>query len=233
MPASSDAVTGYGAALAELLDGFLAEPAAPGVALGIAQPDRPPEVFCTGSAQLAPDRPVTPATRFRLASLTKQVIMAAVLRLVERGALALDEPVAPLLGSVTLRQRPGHRPITVADLLCNTSGVGDVLGWRQALAGDVRLPERLPARVFAHRPPGLRWEYSNVGFALLAQLVADRTGEPFQRHVTRTILQPLAAGAAVGARAAGRHGTGLHRRGGGPVGRRAVDARSAAAPTVA
>ncbi|RKT54191.1 GNAT family N-acetyltransferase [Saccharothrix australiensis] len=172
-------------ALAALLADFLAAREAPGVALGIAGPGRRPEVLCAGSAR-APDRPVTRTTRFRLASLTKQVVMVAVLRLVERGELALGEPV-----TLRVRRGAGRRPVTVADLLCNTSGLGDVLTWRQALADAVPLPARLPATLTPRREPGERWEYSNIGFALLARVVADRVGEPFQQHVARTITGPL------------------------------------------
>lgn len=177
MPPSPDAATGTD--LAALLDDFLAERESPGVALGIAGPGRRTEVLCAGSARI-PGPPVTGSTRFRLASLTKQVIATAVLRLVENGRLTLDEPVTG-----------GRRPATVAHLLCNTSGLGDVLTWRQALADAVPLPARAPASPIPRWEPGKRWEYSNVGFALLANLVADRVGEPFQPYVTRTILAPL------------------------------------------
>jgi CubicO group peptidase (beta-lactamase class C family) len=76
-----------------------------------------------GLADVGRGAPATPDTPFRLASVTKAFTSSAVLMLVERGALALDDTVAKLL--------PGYpaagRTITVRHLLSHTSGLPDYL----------------------------------------------------------------------------------------------------------
>jgi CubicO group peptidase (beta-lactamase class C family) len=69
--------------------------------------------------------PVSTATRFRIASLSKPITAAAVLDLVGRGRLSLDAPIAPLLGDQASAV-PGARAVTVRHLLQRTSqwGVG-------------------------------------------------------------------------------------------------------------
>jgi CubicO group peptidase (beta-lactamase class C family) len=178
-------------ALQELLDGFLADAAVPGAALGIARAGQPVEVVCAGNARLGPRQSVTPETRFRLASLTKQVVAVAVLRMIERGELALDTPVASRVRSVRLRQSRGAQPITVAHLLLHVSGLGDLATWRQLLDDDVQLPLDIPPRLRARRAPGLRWDYCNLGYALLARLVEEHTERSFDEYVADTILDSL------------------------------------------
>jgi CubicO group peptidase (beta-lactamase class C family) len=96
------------------------------------------DVDAIGTMGFGDDRPMRRDTIFRIASMTKPVVAAATLMLVEDGALALDEPVDRLLPELAGRQVlraidgplddtvPAERPITVDDLLTFRMGHGQL-----------------------------------------------------------------------------------------------------------
>ncbi|GLC25159.1 serine hydrolase domain-containing protein [Roseisolibacter agri] len=168
-----------------------------------------------GHVDLARAVPMTVDRVFPIASLTKQVAAAAVLRLVERGVVGLDDdvrrhvPDAPTQG----------RRITVRQLLTHTAGLPDFADRPDpdsTRARDVRPMETL-ARVrglpldFA---PGTQLRYSNTGYLLLGMLLERHAGVSFAEHVTRTLLRPAGAATAgyCGVRAGATAPVSGHRR---------------------
>ncbi|RDI56776.1 serine hydrolase domain-containing protein [Microvirga subterranea] len=119
-------------------------------------------------------------------SFTKTVLAAAALVLVRDGSLALEEPL------------PG-RSYTLRHLLQHRSGVanyGGVAAYHEAVArGDEPWPVRiLLERTQAERlryPPGEGWDYSNIGYLFVRQLVEEATGEPLDAALRRLVLAPL------------------------------------------
>ncbi len=118
-------------------------------------------------------------------SFTKTVLAIAALRLVETGALSLDEPVA------------GAR-YSLAQLLRHEAGLpdyGDLARYHEDVAAG-RPPwpiERLLAAVDADRPrysPGLGWAYSNIGYLLVGQLIEAATGQDLGRALTDLVFKP-------------------------------------------
>src|SRR5687767_11368529 len=103
--------------LADLVGSAGLGPVTPGFAAALQHGDEPPTYWCVGVRD--PDRrPITPETNFRLASITKQFTAAAVLRLVEQGAVGLDTTVDQVLPEYP-------RPIAIRHLLTHRSGVPD------------------------------------------------------------------------------------------------------------
>lgn len=126
-----------------------------------------------GLADVEAKTPVTPATNFRLASVTKQFTAKAIEILAERGVLALDDPLARWIPSMP----PATRAITIRQLLHHTSGIADyedlipASQTEQVSDADVlRLLEGDDRVLFA---PGTKWQYSNSGYVLLG-LVVER-----------------------------------------------------------
>lgn len=124
-------------------------------------------------------------------SFTKTLIAVALLRLAERGAVALDDPLDGF-------------PFTPRQLLQHRAGVGEyggVAAYRDAVArGEAAWPpEELLARVppddllFA---PGQGWAYSNVGYLLLRQLLEARSGAALPQALRELVLSPLGLGRA-------------------------------------
>jgi CubicO group peptidase (beta-lactamase class C family) len=144
---------------------------------------------------------VTTATRFEAASTTKATVAAAVLSLVGRGDLDLDEDVNRRLTSwrvpesaVTTDQR-----VTIRRLLSHTAGINRPPGGFaiakegspttvQVLRGE---PPALNAPLSVERVPGSGHQYSNFGYIVLQQLLEDVTGRPFAQAMRELVFEPL------------------------------------------
>lgn len=165
-----------------------------------------------GYADVAQRRPYTVDTWQPVGSVSKTVIGLTLAQLAERGVVDLDAPIdrhlhAPL-------RHPAHPgvPITLRQLATHTSGITDrEAGYQQAAyereRGDPQRPRQaLPGYLDAYlRPggrlyqrshwaaaaPGARFQYSNVGSALAAQVLAHAAGQPFDVLSTTQVLQPL------------------------------------------
>jgi D-alanyl-D-alanine carboxypeptidase len=128
-------------------------------------------------------------TQYRIGSLTKMFVAVAVLRLRDEGALRLTDPLGQ------------HLPATSADglrigeLLAHTGGLAsDSAGpWWERTPGDLRpgFADVLGPDDGRRHPAGQRFHYSNVGFALLGAMVAQKRGRPWHEVVRDEILAPL------------------------------------------
>jgi D-alanyl-D-alanine carboxypeptidase len=136
-----------------------------------------------GLADGASGVPATAATIYRLGSLTKQFTAAAVMQLVERDSLHLEDlatTYVPELG-------PVHSGITIHELLNHTSGIGDY-------TNEHIRPDSLPARI-STRPlessPGTRFQYSNSGYIVLGLILERVTHQPYATIIRRRFTAPL------------------------------------------
>lgn len=144
-----------------------------------------------GLAVVEDSTAVTPASTFRLASISKQFTAAAVLLLVEDGRLGLDQPARQWLPELP----PVAAAITLRQLLSHTSGLLDYedlmdpADTRQVHDADVlTLLSRQDRLNFA---PGTQYRYSNSGYALLALIVARASGQDFAAFLQQRIFAPL------------------------------------------
>jgi len=161
---------------------------APGAAVVVARGDTTVFAKGYGLADVEHNVPVTPATSFRLASVTKQFTAAGILTLVEAGSLRLDDSLGALLEHV-----PNYASaVTVRQLLTHTSGVQDY----EPLLGVGEGPQLHDRDVLTllHRAKGLyfkagtSWRYSNSGYALLALVIERTSGETFASYLRRHIF---------------------------------------------
>jgi CubicO group peptidase (beta-lactamase class C family) len=174
---------------------------------------------------------VTTSTLFQAASISKPVAAVGAMILVERGKLALDEPVNTRLRSwkIADTELAKSEPVTLRRLLSHTGGL-TVHGFRGYAANEqvptlVQLlngePPSNSKRIEIDIPPGSRHRYSGGGYSVAQQLMVDVTGKPFPDLMRELVLapagmkdstyeQPLPA-SRVGAAATG------HRGGGEPI----------------
>ncbi|WP_336206956.1 serine hydrolase domain-containing protein [Nonomuraea sp. LPB2021202275-12-8] len=133
-------------------------------------------------------QPPTPATQYRIGSITKSVVAVTVMRLRDEGLVDLLDPIGKHLPDTRFGEA------TIAQLLSHTSGLTaePPTAWWERTPG-VEMPDLLtrvgPGEV-KHRP-GRRYHYSNVGFALLGELVARLRGMPWLTAVQAEVLDPL------------------------------------------
>lgn len=99
---------------------FISEPQAPGVSIAVIRAGSDTLVFKGyGRSDIENDVPATPITVYRIGSITKQFTSAAVMRLVQRGTIRLDDSIGKYLGTLPAL----WRPVTVRELLNHTSGI--------------------------------------------------------------------------------------------------------------
>lgn len=163
----------------------------PGACVLVAQDGRVVFRKAYGMADLEAGIAATPATNYRLASVSKAFTAAAVLLLAQDGRLAIDDPVKRWLPSLP----SAADRITLRQLLNHTSGV---LDYEDLMA--VPYPGQiLDAGVLAiledqdrlYFPPGSQYRYSNSGYALLALVVERASGQAFPAFLRSRIFQPL------------------------------------------
>ncbi|MEV0597023.1 serine hydrolase domain-containing protein [Nonomuraea cavernae] len=147
----------------------------------------------------------TPGTQYRLGSITKPLVAAVVMRMRDEGLLDLLDPVGKHLPDVPAGE------LTIAQLLSHTGGLTaepPTVWWERTAGVAVDdLLSRLGPGDVKHRP-GRRFHYSNVGFALLGELVARLRGVPWLRAVRAEVLEPLGMDATT-ARPRPPHATGF------------------------
>ena len=145
-----------------------------------------------GSANLEWDVPNSPATKFRLGSVTKQFTAASFLLLEERGKLSVGDPVKKYMPGAPA----AWDNVTLFHLLTHTSGVPDFTNFPDygKLEPFATTPEQLVSR-FRDKPldfaPGEKWQYSNSGYVLLSYLIEKITGENYEKFVRENIFTPL------------------------------------------
>ena len=191
------------ARLTAMIRGILNRHPAVGLAVGVVR-DGALEFFSAhGLADVAPGRPITQDTVFRVASITKTFTAIAVLQLHEQGLVDLDAPANGYLRSYRLVTRdPSWRPPTVRHLLTHTAGLGEEVSRSSILRRDfgetVPVGGRVPTlaeyyrgRLRVDAEPGTRFRYTDHGPATLGQLVADVSRKPFEVYLREHVFSPL------------------------------------------
>ena len=167
----------------------------PGLAVVAARGGRPiVDVFLGADAQ---GNAVTPSSLFPVASITKLATSLAVLRLIDAGALALDDPLAHHLPGAAAAQPD----VTIRAVLCHTSGLPlDVPNEASLYRQGTNWPNL--AQVCFQTPlrerPWTHVQYSNVGYGLLAMIVERLTGQTFSVALTSLVIDPLGIEAYLG-----------------------------------
>ena len=148
-----------------------------------------------GVANVDTKAPVTGATRFRIASMTKSFVAMAVMLLRDEGKLGLDDPVARYLPELATLQLPtsDSPALTIRNLMTMTTGLPEDNPWgdRQMELDGAAIARFAGAGLAFSTAPGSGFEYSNLGFVLLGKVVTRVAGMRFQDVVTQRILQPL------------------------------------------
>jgi CubicO group peptidase (beta-lactamase class C family) len=205
--------------LDRVITGMLAEHALPGGSVAVAKEGR--LVFARGygvsnnsgdagnvePGGAAESERIRPDQALPIASISKPITATAVLRLVEDGALALDDLVIDHLGglwergaiaddrltTITIRHLLGHRGGWPGTDVVPAAAIA-ALG--HTGASDPRAVVRFMAQQPLQSPPGTTYTYSNFGYVLLGRVIEHVTGRPYGDAVMQLVLRPVGASGA-------------------------------------
>jgi CubicO group peptidase (beta-lactamase class C family) len=159
----------------------------PSIAVSVMRDGKLAWELAVGAADVETRREATPGTQYRLGSITKTFTAAAVMQLRDEGALDLEDRLDKHIEGAK------HAP-TIRRLLSHTSGLQREThddAWLQRRFADVdELLDTLD-RAEGVLPPGARFHYSNLAFALLGIVVERVSGVPYAQYVETKLLQPL------------------------------------------
>jgi len=138
--------------------------------------------------------PMTPVTTMMAYSMTKTFTAVAVLQLIERGEVRLEDSVRAYLDYV-----PYDGSLTIRSMLAQMSGIPNPIPLRWAHAADVHpsfSEDSALRRVLSENPelkfpPGTRYAYSNISYWLLGKIVERVSGKPFAPYMAENVFRPL------------------------------------------
>lgn len=139
--------------------------------------------------------PVDADTVFRIASMTKSFTAIAILRLRDEGRLSLDDPASKYVPELARLPLPtaDSPAITIRHLLTHSEGFPEDNPWgdRQLAQSDATLGRWIERGIPFSNAPGMAFEYSNYGFAILGRIVARVSGMRYRDYVDAHVLKPL------------------------------------------
>lgn len=138
-----------------------------------------------GALDVEAGRVMTIDAGFDIGSLVKPITAIAVLRLEELGEISLRDRLAEYFPT----SPPDKAGITIGQLLTHTAGLPDIFGSDyDVVSREWVLEQALTADLVG--PPGRAEAYSNVGYSLLAMIIEDVSGMPFEEFVRNEVLIP-------------------------------------------
>lgn len=127
---------------------------------------------------------------FRIASISKSFTTTALMHLLDKGKIKLDQDVSDLIGFKMRNPKYPDVKITVKMLLSHTSSLNDSRGYFNL---DVANPSKGEGyeKCWNEYEPGTKYEYCNLGFNTLGAVIEKLSGERFDQFVRRIVIEPL------------------------------------------
>ena len=190
IPAKQDDLAAKGVQVDELL-GKRIKVDMPGAAVLVVQDGKKLVNKGYGLANLKEKSPITPDTVFELASCSKQFTAMAVMMLAERGKLDYGDTLSKFFPKFT----PSAGRVTVEQLLHHTAGLPDYMdAWTEA-TNEIKPTSHVMLNLLTKKrllfQPGSKYDYSNSGYMVLAQIVEKASDKKFPEFVRANIFAPL------------------------------------------
>lgn len=160
----------------------------PGISLVVIKDQKVVKLEGYGLANVELNVPARPDTVYKIGSVSKQFIATGIMLLVQDGKISLDDNIGKFLeGSPDT-----WKPITIRHLLTHTSGiVREAPGFDpfkiQNDADVIKTAYSLPLRF----TPGEKYEYCNVGYFTLAEIISKVSGKPWPDFLNERVFAPL------------------------------------------
>ena len=178
------------AAVPQLMEAALKQSGAPGMSVAIVAGDRLVWEGASGLADVENGVAARADSVYRIASISKPIAATAVMQLVERGRVSLDDPIRKY---VPFFPDKGGLPLTVRHVMTHTSGI------RHYKPGEMENMTRYAtvadaARIFEDDPllftPGTKYSYSTYAYNLLAGVIETASGLSFEAYLKEHVLEP-------------------------------------------
>jgi D-alanyl-D-alanine carboxypeptidase len=164
----------------------------PGIVIAVSKGDKVLYSGAKGLANIEFNVPLEPSQILRIASVTKQIAAAAILKYVDDGKIHLEDPLSKFLPDY-----PNGKNITVLQLLNHTSGIKSYTNVKGMMSGPIRLDVTTQELVdsFKDLPPvfepGADWSYNNSGYVLLGAILESVSGKAWHQHLQDSIFEPF------------------------------------------
>ena len=166
----------------------------PGIAVGVVADQELIWATGFGFADTGKKVPMTPQTKFRMASHSKLFTATAIMQLREQGKLRLDDPVSKYLPWFQVKAADSDDPpITIEELLTHSSGLPREAGshWTTFEFPTSEQLRGLMAERQAPFSPEVRWKYSNLAFSIAGMVIETVSGQKWADYVQQHIYKPL------------------------------------------
>src|SRR5690606_21920509 len=167
----------------------------PGISFGIVADGQLVYKNSYGYTDIEKKIPVSSSSMFRIASMSKSFTCMAILKLRDEGKLQLDDPAYLYIPELkNIKYPTADAPhITIRHLMTHGAGFPEDNPWgdRQLADTDKELMEFIGKQISFSNPPGIAFEYSNLGFALLGKIITNVSGKRYQDYIKESIWQPL------------------------------------------
>ncbi|NBA87444.1 serine hydrolase [Emticicia sp. CRIBPO] len=181
--------------LDKIIEEYAAKNHFPGTVYGLMVDGKVIHTGNLGFTELSSKTPATSQSGFRIASMSKSFTSMAILKLRDEGKLKLDDPVYLYIPEMKGQPYPTlDAPVaTVRHLLTHAAGFPEDNPWGDRHLGDTdkQLTDLIKNKLSFSNDPGIAYEYSNLGFAMLGLIIKKVSGESYQSYINKNILQPL------------------------------------------
>jgi len=162
-----------------------------GIAGGYASSDQILWIGYEGYADIKAKKPIDSLSLFRTASIAKSMTAIAIMQLVERGKLDLDQPIIEYIDNFPIKDGSS---ITARHLLQHSSGIGAYKSSKESESKKEYATLRDAMTVFEDRElrfePGTNYFYTTYGYVVLGWLIEEITGVSYDSYIKENILVP-------------------------------------------
>lgn len=166
----------------------------PGLALGVVCGGEAQYLAAFGVRNINTQKSLKSSNIFHLASVSKPFVATAILQLVEQGKLSLDQTVTSILPYFKMKDQR-YQKITLFQVLNHTSGMPDETDYEwDKPQYDEGAAERYVQSQSSKEllfDPGQKFEYSNIAFDVLGDVISKISGISFEDYMKQNILEPL------------------------------------------
>ncbi|GIO99002.1 hypothetical protein J14TS5_40880 [Paenibacillus lautus] len=179
--------------LDRILPRFIQDEPLPGLAVGVVYDHQMIYAKGFGVTRIRSGEAVTEHTLFHMASVSKTLVATGIMQLAEEGIIRLDGWVSDYLPYFEMMDGRA-RDLTIRQLLSHTSGLPDEsdFAWDRPEYDEESLERyvRSLKDYKLQREPGQAFDYSNIGYEILGDVIAKATGLPFEQYMNQKLLKP-------------------------------------------